>query len=314
MEKMGENIKCYIVKNDCTLFSYKEWKKNYTNFLKEFYQKETWNSREDCYNDPDNSSDYFYKDLVVFLNNSEERLKGKLNERYKYEFSGNPYGISVFDASNKSMFPIFYLKSDQFGFSAPSKDKNHPYDKYLQYSGSDSEKSIKKVIDWIYYSRTLGGSFLWPMEQSKYGYWKSNPYYNMIRGGKMNNNERYYIEDRVDLTLLEIEQLYKREEDKKYIEKNRLYSCYEKEKNMKKWMNHFETFDNYIDFFCLQMFLINHKERKGPINFLSNESHILMLDRTRKKELCNASEDELENFFNKICRLIQERSIKMKNV
>ena len=70
--------------------------------------------------------------------------------------------------------------------------------RYLEMQKNKSDKDTDAVAEflanYVYTTRTLGGSFLWPETL-----WKD---YNKSRG---NGN---YIEDRVDLTLLEIKHYF----------------------------------------------------------------------------------------------------------
>ena len=61
-------------------------------------------------------------------------------------------------------------------------------------SENDQAKAAEFLTKYVYTTRTLGGSFLWPES------WHRD--YNMGRGN------RSYIEDRVDLTLLEIKHYF----------------------------------------------------------------------------------------------------------
>jgi hypothetical protein len=64
------------------------------------------------------------------------------------------------------------LKSDQFGFSVPKTENDHepkklmrhPYVIYYE-NKTDKEKALKNIVNWVYKTRSIGGSFLWPEEE-----------------------------------------------------------------------------------------------------------------------------------------------------
>lgn len=297
--------KTYIVNGENKRFEYSDWEKKYTDFLKQFYKK------KDCkqvYNDPDGvEHTEFYKDLAEFLNIREKQMKEKMKGNWSYEFDidKKSKGIKVKE-KNVEIFTIF---SDQFGFSAPrkGKEKKHPYDVYAEINNYD-ESYLKNISKYVYYTRTLGGSFLWPCDGGKK--------YNGERGGNQtSNSERYYIEDRVDLTLLEIKNYYDRE-----IENRILNYCLTDD--MKKWFDHFKDFKTYIDFFLFQSFV---DEENIPIPLVENEKNTdLSNGRKWKKIIENRMEDieknpqqyskELEKTFEALTDRIKERTKKMEKV
>lgn len=244
--------KTYIVNKENKRFEYNDWKEKYTNFLIKYYKNEKC---ESVYNDPDSvRHKEFYEDLTIFLNaREEEKLKGK----WSYEFDLNNDGIKVKDKDDKWLFTIF---SDQFGFSAPNnnKDKKYPYDIYAIISDYN-KATLEEIADYIYFARTIGGSFLWPIDGGKG--------YNKRRGGKK-TSKGYYIEDRVDLTLLEIKNYYEGNNNSIYL-KNYLSN------DMKEWFDHFGTFEIYVDFFILNSFV---DKNYMPIPLVKNSKDIDLLN------------------------------------
>lgn len=91
---------------------------------------------------------------------------------------------------------------------------------------------------------------MWPRHSDHNG-WN----YNQARGGtrKSINNPRYYIEDRVDLTLLEIKHIF----DEKKKETDILYSFHNECKGLRTFFDHFGSFNTYIDFFKMEDFVEN---------------------------------------------------------
>ena len=244
-----------------------KWKKEYIARFKTSYisRLKKTNLANALYCDPDTTykkslDNHFFERLVIFLNEQENYFsnekdidkKTRLEGKYVYEFEANK-GIKVSNINKKK--DSFYLKSDQLGFSAPTNEKVYPYDLFLMKS-RECDKALEQVADWIVASRTVGGSFLWPEV-----FYKK---YNSSRGGKINSKNKFYIQDRVDLTLWEIYYWYHPVEKR---QTKMMGVKDEKEaKALKKWLSHFKTFETYIKFFCFEDFV---NEKSCPINILS---------------------------------------------
>ncbi|MBD5534383.1 MAG: hypothetical protein HDQ99_01700 [Lachnospiraceae bacterium] len=225
-------------------------------YIKYLRQEKSWHGQ---YIDPDttygNIVSPFYDQLIYFLNTKE--LDDKWRYSYCSEYTKNnesPVGIRVNDSSSSR--PVLYLRSDQFGFSAPQNEnrawnKKYPYAAYLKLGG---EKEF--VAECIWDVRTLGGCFLWPLVRTG-NRWQSM--YNIYRGVMS------YIEDRVDLTLYEIRSFYKL--IKKYPdESNQMISKrlskegylllkYKDNEEICEWLRHFNSFEGYVDYFCFRPFV-----------------------------------------------------------
>lgn len=255
----------------------------------------------DCpYSDPDKvnyvgvSNKLFYKNLTLFLNkqlqnkglvddghddkNAILKIKGGFCEPTNEKMSPIWYEATESEIWNPSDKTIsaeltdgtwLYLTSDQFGFSHPVRDKHkwkefaggrngfkgaYPYGRYLELRNGDHEF----VAQCIYDTRTIGGSFIWP--KVYHGSWSSP--YNAHRGAGS------YIEDRVDLTLLEIKEFYEAYNEcaatpsqeavgqlleTKTNNRNILLKYGDREAIFK-WLTVFKSFENYIKFFCLDDF------------------------------------------------------------
>lgn len=244
-----------------------EWKKAYVKSFTTSYVSELQkpNSVRALYCDPDTTykkgfNHHFFEQLVKFLNKRECRLKDKVEGEYEYTFEEDK-GIKVEDKKNND---TFYLKSDQLGFSAPINEKVYPYDLFLIKS-RDIDKALEQVANWIISSRTIGSSFLWPEQ-----FYKK---YNLSRGGKIDSKNKYYIQDRVDLTLWEIFYWYENNinNDSSNNKVTKMTSVNDEEATdaLEKWLSHFKTFETYIEFFCFQDFV---NEKSCPINILSGSA------------------------------------------
>lgn len=277
----AENMKSYLKKSDSDTYyeNLEEWKKDYKPFLEQLFSLKT-NSKKiylDPYQDPDShktDAEEFYREMTVFLNAQEKAFQNLLNGHFKYELEEPanrkfdfPY-IKVVEETNEKRKPLFYLKSDQFGFSFPSSERGgHPYNCYIATS-INKEQAIDNVSKWIYESRSIGGVFLWPLEINKQGNPITNPMYNITRGGSCVRGS--YIEDRVDLTLLEIKTVLDGEDSSLLADQYK--------NNMKIWLDHFKSFDIYTSFFCfdkmfLEVFVHDEekKEKKELINIVDSD-------------------------------------------
>lgn len=231
-----------------------DWKKEYTKYLHKTHVANPNDSNLDVsriYCDPDSTyskklNHHFFEQLTDFLDKREKYLKDSLCGSYKYEFIEDK-GIKVTGRfENKNI--DFYLRSDLLGFSKPSNKKDHPYDLYIKKSQEeeekiDTQKALENVTNWIVKSRTIGGSFLWP-----------RPFYddyNRNRGGKFTSNRRYYIQDRVDLTLWEIRDWYNSMHEHTTI----LKRCEKEASNLRAWLSHFRDFKTFVEFFCFGDFV-----------------------------------------------------------
>lgn len=223
------------------------------------------------YNDPDNKKNTdFYDKLANFLNAS--RISRKNNNILSFEANEAPYGmITVYYKDKYGNKQHFTVHSDQLGFSAVPWiyfRKNYPLSRYLEMQKNKSDKDPDAIAEflanYVYTTRTLGGSFLWPES------WHRD--YNMGRGN------RSYIEDRVDLTLLEIKHYfeYRDLDDKKKFKYRRdiLFSRY-KIPDAQTWFGFFDSFEDYVDFFLFNGFVdvtvTDGKKEYMPINILTGE-------------------------------------------
>jgi len=292
---MGNNdLQTYILKEKGKKerYSLDEWKKSYGQYLRALKVLP-----QNPYNDPDakeTKNQWFYDGLKDFLNAREQEYYMKKRdaewEKWTYSTRRDEKLGYVLDVSCNDKI-IMSLKSDQFGFSAPRPEKDHPYDIYLE---TCSEEDIDRISEWIYYSRTIGGSFLWPtnmMKGSHYANYNtarggSNPFENGKYKGRQYNN--YPIEDRVDLTLLEIFLYYHKEEYPDKWKKTILNKWFKKNEGANKkianqWFGHFGSFEKYVDFFCFNDFVHedknNNEKKYEPIDIVKSN-----LNKSKKKD------------------------------
>lgn len=313
---------CYD-KNFCANFL--DWKKEYVEYLKTAY----WNGEDKYkglkiyYQDPDSKESYsrvYYKKLAEFLNQRERALSNEINgEEFFYKADNYPGRGVLIRVESKDGKELFYLQSDQFGFSAPKgsavkETQMRIYDVYLK--GSKDEYKEEKVATWIWSSRTIGGSFLWPLEKGE----NRNPDYNKKRGGMKT------LQDRCDLTLAEIRGCYEKDMREIGGEGNYLYNKMKNKKNenLRRWLKHFGDFETYVKYFCMEDFVDTDKENNKkfyPINLYCFPKQDETINENYKKEdIYNKTENEekyyenLRRMLTDLCNMIVERSKKMENI
>ena len=280
------------------------------------------------YNDPDNKKNTdFYDKLANFLNAS--RISRKNNNILSFEANEVPYGmITVYYKDKYGNKQHFTVHSDQLGFSAVPWiyfRKNYPLSRYLEMQKNKSDKDPDAIAEflanYVYTTRTLGGSFLWPETL-----WKD---YNKSRGNGKNyksdnkdNNKGSnigYIEDRVDLTLLEIKHYFEyRELDDK---KNFKYSGdilfrYYDNLDAQTWFGFFDSFEDYVDFFMFNDFVDKDKQTNEytPINILTGEpfkKDYLIYEKNVLKVL---EEDKLKEMLERVRDMVAKRTKKMEDL
>lgn len=285
-----------------------DWKEVYVESFKKSYISglQLPNTVRAFYCDPDTTykkslDNHFFERLVTFLNKQEKCFGKKLllEGKYAYKFEVDK-GIKVTIENENNGF---FLKSDQLGFSAPTNEKVYPYDLFLMKSRG-SDKALKQVADWIIASRTIGGSFLWPTP-----FYRS---YNLSRGGKIYSKNRFYIQDRVDLTLWEIYYCYN--ENEKSTIMTRVKDEQAKE-DLKKWLSHFKDFQTYIKYFCLEDFV----NKKGhPINILEEGAQEPSWDnniRDRKPEITEQlNKETIYEMLKRVNTMILKRSMRIEEI
>lgn len=264
------------------------------------------------YNDPDGKeNEKFYRALSDFLNAS--RISRKNNKILSFEANEAPYGmITVYYKDKKGEEHHFTLHSDQLGFSAVPCTyfkQNYPLSRYLEMQKNKSDKDPDAIAEflanYVYTTRTIGGSFLWPETL-----WKS---YNPGRGCAK-------IEDRVDLTLLEIKHYfeYRDLDDKKKFKYRRdiLFSRY-KIPDAQTWFGFFDSFEDYVDFFMFNDFVDKDKQTKEymPINILTGEAFekgYLNYETNTLKKI--EDENQLKEMLDLVMRKVKARSVNMEKL
>lgn len=271
------------------------------------------------YTDPDGKKNTgFYKDLSDFLNAA--RISRKNDKIISFEANEAPYGmITVYYKDQYGNEQHFTVHSDQLGFSAVCLKyfrKNYPLSRYLEMQKNKldklknkSDKKLETVAkflsEYVYTTRTLGGSFLWPED------WYKG--YNMERGNGS------YIEDRVDLTLLEIKHIYKfRELENQLIYgKDHLFKRY-KNQYADKWFGFFDSFEDYVDFFMFNDFVedisTNGKKEYMPINILTGKRFKTDYPGYEMDTLKDIKEYKLKAMLERVRDMVEKRTIRMEDL
>lgn len=306
--------------------SLNSFEKDYYDFLTKVEQnKADYKYSEGSYIDPDSVNDVnkvsFYNHLTCFLNHQEKENKKnycflspddapltKQEKEYdRYKDKHDKSIITVMQDDNV----LFRLKSDQFGFSAAETkyDNNkYPLAKLLrlcQNSESEEQDKVKKrITQYVKNTRTIGGSFLWPVPLEG----NRDFCYNRLRGR--------WLEDRVDLTLLEIKHALEGRYDNGEYASDMLYNQYRNEKlHIKTWLEHFGTFPEYVEYFMLEPFVKDDM----PINIIDGEPlHEDYIIEYRKKynrqHIQTLTAKEICDMLERLERMILKRSEKMENV
>lgn len=265
------------------------------------------------YTDPDGKKNTgFYKDLSDFLNAA--RISRKNDKIISFEANEAPYGmITVYYKDQYGNEQHFTVHSDQLGFSAVCLKyfrKNYPLSRYLEMQKNKSDKDPDAVAEflanYVYTTRTLGGSFLWPETL-----WKD---YNKSRG---NGN---YIEDRVDLTLLEIKHYFEYrdlDDKKKFKYSGDILFRYYDNLDAQTWFGFFDSFEDYVDFFMFNDFVDKDKQTKEytPINILTGEAFETDYP-GYKKDTLKEIEDEkqLKEMLERVRDMVEKRTKKMEDL
>ena len=275
--------------------------------------KDKSESSNKLYIDPDKKeNEEFYRELSNFLNAS--RISRKNNKILSFEANEAPYGmITVYYKDKYGNKQHFTVHSDQFGFSAVPCiyfRKNYPLSRYLEMQKNKSDKDPDAVAEflanYVYTTRTLGGSFLWPETL-----WKD---YNKSRG---NGN---YIEDRVDLTLLEIKHYFEYrdlDDKKKFKYSGDILFGYYDNLDAQTWFGFFDSFEDYVDFFMFNDFVDKDKQTKEytPINILTGEAFETDYP-GYKKDTLKEIEDEkqLKEMLERVRDMVEKRTKKMEDL
>lgn len=276
--------------------------------------KDKSESSNKLYIDPDKKeNEEFYRELSNFLNAS--RISRKNNKILSFEANEAPYGmITVYYKDKYGNKQHFTVHSDQFGFSAVPCiyfRKNYPLSRYLEMQKNKSDKDPDAVAEflanYVYTTRTLGGSFLWPETL-----WKD---YNKSRG---NGN---YIEDRVDLTLLEIKHYFEYrdlDDKKKFKYSGDILFRYYDNLDAQTWFGFFDSFEDYVDFFLFNGFVKeinkNGKKEYMPINILTGDPFEKDYLNYEKDVLKVLEEDKLKAMLDLVMRKVKTRSEDMEKL
>lgn len=264
-ENFEENYKAYLV--DLLSTNYKTYEnkgdaeKERKRIWKQLGDSET--AYCDIYIDPDyKKNEDFYRALSDFLNAANSHRKNKLSFE-AYETPDEMISV-YYNKGKKGEKKYFSLQSDQLGFSAVPWiyfSTKYPLSRYFEMQ--KNKEAAQFLAEYVLTTRTLGGSFLWPETLHEQ--------YNKYRG------IRSYIEDRVDLTLLEIKHIYEIRKWEKLLPYGGdilFQSC--KNNDAQTWFGFFKSFEDYVDFFEFNDFVENisktSKKEYIPINILTGKA------------------------------------------
>lgn len=263
------------------------------------------------YIDPDyKKNEDFYRALSNFLNAANSHRKNKLSFE-AYETPDEMISV-YYNKGRKDEKKYFSLQSDQLGFSAVPWiyfSTKYPLSRYLEMQKNKLDKDPDAIAEflanYVYKTRTLGGSFLWPKSLCST--------YNKSRG------IRNYIEDRVDLTLLEIKHIYEIRKWEKLLPYGGdiLFSRY-KFLDTQTWFGFFDSFEDYVDFFLFNGFVKeinkNGKKEYMPINILTGDPFEKDYLNYEKDVLKVLEEDKLKAMLDLVMRKVKTRSEDMEKL
>ena len=274
------------------------WYKDCGTWVDEYMKYHKRMRTSNPYNDPDSTANMacfnqeFYETLTKFLNLREKELKKKwvFSPPKKPKKEDIPKDRTIY-VEDRGIF----LSSDQFGFS---EQGNSFYNlEKRPYHNLQSEA----VARYLYKTRSIGGSFIWPKTYNN-DRWSCR--YNNLRG--VGN----YIEDRVDLTLLEIKHYLDNKNDYKKFENDIMYNQINNASSkMQEWLDHFKDFNDYVEYFMFDDFCIKKDNEYLPLDLTS----MCVLDRNetpRIEDLCNKC---ILNMLDNLCSLVEKRSTRIKN-
>ena len=265
-------------------------------------------NRYKIYNDPDKKENIeFYKDLSDFLNVASCKHRKKL----LFKANGpSKKGIMVYRQNDNKEY--FAIQSDQLGFSADTWiyfSTKYPLSRYFEMQKNKSDKDPDAIAEflanYVYTTRTLGGSFLWPETL-----WNG---YNLSRGCAK-------IEDRVDLTLLEIKHYfeYRDLDDKKNFKYSGdiLFRYYDN-LDAQTWFGFFDSFEDYVDFFMFNDFVDKDKQTKEytPINILTGKAFETEYPGYKTNTLKGIKDEkQLKEMLERVRDMVEKRTKKMEDL
>lgn len=309
-ENFEENYKAYLV--DLLSTNYKTYEnkgdaeKERKRIWKQLGDSET--AYCDIYIDPDyKKNEDFYRALSDFLNAANSHRKNKLSFE-AYETPDEMISV-YYNKGKKGEKKYFSLQSDQLGFSAVPWiyfSTKYPLSRYFEMQ--KNKEAAQFLAEYVLTTRTLGGSFLWPETLHEQ--------YNKYRG------IRSYIEDRVDLTLLEIKHYfeYRELDDKKNFKYSGdiLFSRY-KIPDAQTWFGFFDSFEDYVDFFEFNDFVENisktSKKEYMPINILTGKAFETEYPGYKTNTLKGIKDEkQLKEMLERVRDMVEKRTKKMEKL
>lgn len=269
----------------------------------------------------------YYSELTDYLNLVEgnggwvfERPKG-CKSRNENENDNNNIKIAVKEKGKIK----FWITSDQFGFSADRGalfNKKYPYGCLYEYAKfrADKWKIYELIAECILKTRTLGGGFVWPVMKKSDGTGTNYCTFN-CRGVDT------YIEDRVDVTLLEIKKYYSNNDEEK--KSSFVFEKVNADKRFGKWFDHFlhyvdadgssyYGFKSYVKYFGFDDFVMEENGDCWPIDIiesdLENNKKVSLKDNNGKKIKDISSVDDLKRMVKNVRKMTIERSKLMSKI
>lgn len=304
--------------------------KEFANRVNKYFVTEEDASKEDLreallqvlgLHDRTDKSDIFDLLWKCFQIRKSHKMKGNVKKKK----------IAMFDVSDQQSPELrTYLISDQLGFSAhPKIYKNNPQ-KYplgiisllATQCDRNSSKKVNRILErltgFVINTRTLGGAFLWPTNTPNV----INCSYNLCRG--VANK----IEDRVDLTLLEVKHYMESREEALKSGRQDVTEFYKSEypgdllsrpyaKAIRtQWLDYFKDFDEYVNFMMFDAFAVGTP--KKPLSIFGDFPVTATSEKEIQKKFSSCAEGkntdadprkllkELEAILNRVeCRVVQ---------
>ena len=231
----------------------------------------------------------YYEDLSLFLQISLQSKDKNTMVIAPEKQSDKEYVDDRKIAMIKNSQP-FLLTSDTFGFSGggetvicsdPKMNNKgyYPYGSLFELSRGINVNEKKKICSFISKcindTRTLGGAFVWPVNMI----WNNEKWKGSSRTSQYNfrRGTGCYIEDRVDLTLLEIYHYVDKKSKTDYFniwKEDILKACLNSQDIwLEDWLDSFDSFKEYVELLMFHPFVVNIDDKSDylPIDIINSK-------------------------------------------